>query len=387
MMKELTLAVVLVAASLLAITPANAAPQYSQCDIVPGVVAEVARIRGLTSKGAVPCFEKNKEQVTASLKALIKEKIPDEKLANEGAIYKAIGLIPKDFDYAKGLIELYVSQLGGYYDPSKRYFVMASWIPSALQVPVAAHELTHALQDQHFNLSEFTDPKIENGDTLLARSALIEGDATAAMMDYVRKGLRQPPIAKMDSVAGIMMQNLAGGGFSPSLGKVPQSLQLALYFPYTSGLRFAHELLKRGGYTAIDEAFKRPPVSTSQILHPEKYFDLSYKPVEIDEAALARGCKIEHRDTIGEFVISALLSQHSPDKQAVSKAAAGWSGDRVLITRCADGARRFRWKIAWESAKDLEEFLALYPLNGATVKKVEETIESPNKAVEFEWTA
>jgi hypothetical protein len=236
-------------------------------------------------------------------------------------------------------------------------------------------------------LSEFTDPKIENGDTLLARSALIEGDATAAMMDYVRKGLRQPPIAKMESVAGIMMQNLAGGGFSPSLGKVPQSLQLALYFPYTSGLRFAHELLKRGGYTAIDEAFKRPPVSTSQILHPEKYFDLKYKPVEIDETALASGCKIEHRDTIGEFLISALLSQHSADKQAVSKAAAGWSGDRVLITRCADGARKFRWKIVWESAEDLEEFLALYPLNGATVKKAEEKIESPNKAVEFEWTA
>jgi len=378
----------LIVAGLLLFTAAANAEKKSTspCGMVPAIIGQVAAIRGLKVMGPVPCFVKNKEQVAISLKSLVKEKISDNRLMAEGGVYKAIGLIPKDFDYATGLIELYVSQLGGYYDPSHRYFVMADWIPAAFQVPVAAHELTHALQDQHFDLNTFTSTKIENGDKLMARSALIEGDATAAMMDYTRKASGQQPLASEASVSNIMLQNLAGGGFSPSLGKVPQSLQLALFFPYTSGLRFAHELLRRGGYPAIDAAFKNPPSSTTEILHPEKYFDNSLKLATISEAELARGCVVEHRDTIGEFLISALLSAATADKSLVSDAAAGWANDSVLLTKCSGGQTVVRWRIAWQSEKDRDEFLKLYPINSA---KREEYVASKENAAfyftEFSW--
>ncbi len=361
---------------------AKTSTDQSPCAIVPGIVAQVGKIRGLTAKGPVPCYVKNKEEVATSLKALVKEKIPENRLEYEGTVYKAIGLIPADFDYAKGLIELYVSQLGGYYDPAHRYFVMAGWIPAAFQVPVAAHELTHALQDQYFDLNTFTSPTIDNGDTLLARSALIEGDATAAMMDFVRKGSGQKSLADEKDVSAILLQNLAGGGFSPTVSKFPQSLQLTLYFPYTSGLRFAHELLRRGKYKAIDAAFKNPPVSTTQILHPEKYFDTNYKVKEIDDNTLARGCKILHRDTIGEFIISALLSQDNSDKLLVSQAAAGWAGDRVLLTECAHGTRIVRWRTVWESDLDRTQFLNLFKPNGALL----EPHDGSDYVSEFTWT-
>lgn len=377
------LALLLVVASAKAAPPQPQTPtDQSACAIVPGIVAQVGKIRGLTSKGPVPCYVKNKDEVATSLKSLVKEKIPENRLEYEGTVYKAIGLIPADFDYAKGLIELYVSQLGGYYDPSHKYFVMAGWIPAAFQVPVAAHELTHALQDQYFDLNAFTNPSIDNGDTLLARSALIEGDATAAMMDFVRKASGQKPLSEEKDVSSILLQNLAGGGFSPTVSKFPQALQLTLYFPYTSGLRFAHELLRRGKYKAIDEAFKNPPVATSQILHPEKYFDTSYKVANIDDVQLAHGCKILHRDTIGEFIISALLSQDIPDKSAVSQAAAGWAGDRVLLTECAHGARVVRWRTVWETDLDRTEFLNLFKLNGGLR---DPDAETPN-SLDFVWS-
>lgn len=349
--------------------------------MIPGIVAQVAAIRGLSVKGPVPCRVKNKEEVAASLTSLVKEKVPESRLQYEGDIYKAVGLIPKDFDYAKGLIDLYVSQLGGYYDPTHGYFVMAGWIPAAFQVPVAAHELTHALQDQHFNLDAFTSPLIDNGDVLLARSALIEGDATAAMMDFVRKSSGQKSMAQEEDVSGILLQNLAGGGFSPSLSKVPQSLQLTLYFPYTSGLRFAHQLLRNGGYRAIDAAFKNPPIATSQVLHPEKYFDPSYKLATFNEEQLAKGCKILHRDTIGEFIISALLSQTELDKSKVSAAAAGWAGDRIVLTQCADGTKNVHWQVAWESAADRAEFLALFKGGDGVVRSLDDAIGNPARFI------
>ena len=180
-----------------------------------------------------------------------------------------IGFIPLDFNYQQGLIDLYLSQLGGYYDPEKRHFVMAAWMPVMLQTTIAVHELTHALQDQYFNLATFTDQNKYTSDQLMARSALVEGDATLVMLDYQRRLMGQAGLESDKSVSGVMLQNIIGASMMAPMANVPSSLQNLLIFPYTSGLRFAHEFLKDGGYKRLDKIFRSPPRSTEEILHPE----------------------------------------------------------------------------------------------------------------------
>ena len=149
-------------------------------------MSTASRLRGLKVKREVPCRLQDKAQVERYLRSAIEEKVPKQKLELEGEMYRLIGAIPKDYDYLNGLVAVYTSQLGGYYEPGEEYYAMAAWMPGVLQMPIAVHELTHALQDQHYALEKFIDQKSESSDQLMAKSALVEGDATAVMIDYSR---------------------------------------------------------------------------------------------------------------------------------------------------------------------------------------------------------
>jgi hypothetical protein len=330
-----------------------------RCKISEGALKDAAQIRGLNIKRATPCLVSDKEDVRKYLLATIDEKIPQARLLAEQAIYKSFGFLPYDFDYEKGLVQLYLDQLGGYYDPVKKHYVMAAWIPDFLQNSVAVHELTHALQDQHFNLETFLDHQKYSTDELLARSALVEGDATAVMMDYTFKQVNQPALAQKPDVSGIILQNSLGTFMMPGLSQVPLSLKLMLLFPYSSGLRFAHEGLKRNGYLAINQMFKSPPKSTEEILHPEKYFGNKVDFKELPIPSLKEG-EILFKDTLGEFSISALLATHVADKDKVARAAAGWGGDRVVLIGQGAIHKQAIWHIAWDSTADAAEFCSLY---------------------------
>ncbi len=348
------------------ILPPFSSPVFGEgdCSIAQEAIKRASVIRGLKVKKNVPCYVRNKEAVKNFILDTVKTKIPPRKLEMEEVTFKALGFLPDSFAYEKGIVELYLSQLGGYYDPEKQHFVMAGWLPAMMQPTIAAHELTHALQDQYYNLSKFIDPKSENSDEQLARSALVEGDATAVMMDYMRELAGQGPLEGEADVNSFMLQNVVGMSLTAGLKDVPQSLQLLLVFPYTSGLRFAHTLLRDGGYSAIDKAFLKPPRSTEEILHPEIYKNGGQDFITFDDKELAskyldEGAVVAYHDTFGEFAISALLGNFIVDKLKVAQAAAGWGGDRAIV---ADnkGARNIVWKTHWDTLRDADEFFSLY---------------------------
>ena len=295
---------------------------------------------------------------------VLKTKVPKNKMANEEIIYKAIGMIPDTFSYKKGLVEFYLSQIGGYYDPDKKHFIMAGWMPDIMQTTVAVHELTHALQDQYFNLDKFIFDKQDNSDEALARSALVEGDATAVMLDYARELSGQGSISEESNVEAFMLQTVLSVSLIAANANVPKSLQSMLVFPYTSGLRFVHRLLQDGGYKRIDRAFKSPPRSTEEILHPEKYFKYNKDFIDVSEddvkdERLGSGYELEYSDILGEFGISAMLSTCIKDGDTVSKASEGWGGDRVAVLR-KDTKKSVVWRTHWDSSKDADEFYETY---------------------------
>jgi hypothetical protein len=306
------------------------------CDIVPRALEDAIRIRGLEKKESVRCKSLNKEEVKKYLTETIDTKIPAERLELEEWLYKAIRFIPDDFSYRQGLLDLYLSQLGGFYDPVQKYFAIASWMPASLNYPIAVHELTHALQDQHFNLEKFIDRDDFTTDQLLARSALIEGDATAVMFDHLVRSAGARPLGEMENIAPFIAQGVLGVAFADGLDGVPRGLVQALLFPYMGGLRYVHNLLRQGGYSEVTEKLAAPPNSTSEILHPTRD-----NPVEIkawsnsellERAGLNEKQEVEFEDSLGEFLISTLLSECIQDPVA-SSLVSSWRGDRLLVLR------------------------------------------------------
>jgi hypothetical protein len=336
--------------------------QEAPCAVAATALVQAVKIRGLERTSDVPCQVSDKAEVERFLRETIATKLPPNKIEMEQIVYRALGVVPDDYDYANGIVQLYASQIGGYYDPERKHFIMAAWMPAMMQATVAVHELTHALQDQHFNLEKMMDPKLENGDQLLAIAALVEGDATAVMTDYMRVSAGQPPLSKEENIDALLLQQvLAGsaGGFE----KTPEALRALLLFPYTSGLRFVHRLLLRGGYEEVDKAFLNPPTSSREILHPEIYLseDRAANIPQKDE--LDRGgssADLVYTDTIGEFGVSAILGAGLKEKGEAVKAAAGLLGDRVGVFAASEGEKVISWKTKWESERDAQEFLGSY---------------------------
>jgi hypothetical protein len=329
------------------------------CSIAKNAMSIASEIRMLKVKREVACKLRSKAQVEQYLRDIIEKKIPKDRLLGEEKIYKLIGLIPFEYPYVDGLISLYTEQLGGYYDAEKKYYAMADWMPGAMQFPIAVHELTHALQDQHFSLDELTSYDKLESDALMARSALVEGDATAVMLDYSRRLMGQKGIATEPNVSGFMAQNIIGAMFSSGFNKAPPALQAMIIFPYISGLNFAHALLRRSGYHEIDKAFSRPPLSTEEILHPIKYFQNQKDFIEISDSGveLENGSepKLIFKDTLGEFMIVTLLSSWISSREA-SSAATGWGGDRIFLYELSNKQSVLIWKINWDTAADAIEF-------------------------------
>ncbi len=337
----------------------------TSCDLVSTAMNTASRLRGLSIKKQVPCKLQDKNQVKKYLEEAVKIHVPQERIANEERVFKFLGIIPQDFDYVSGIINLYTDQLGGYYDPAKKYYAMAAWMPALMQMPIAVHELTHALQDQYYELDKFTDQKTTPSDALLARSSLIEGDATAVMIDYTRELQGQGPIAKEDNISFFMLQNISGALISSAGNSAPQTLQTMMIFPYISGLNFVHSLLKNSKknnvYLTIDKAFKNPPKSTEEILHPDKYLkksaDFIVLPTPIPENTSAiKDTTPAYTDTLGEFMISTMLSSWISPLEA-SNAATGWGGDTLALYELKSSAKGLLlWDTNWDSKEDAQEF-------------------------------
>ena len=338
------------------------------CAVARRAEKEVSTVRKLKFRRKVACAVHDENQVRDYLLKTITTKLPAGRLRAESLAYKTIGLIPAEFDYEKGVVNMYLGQMGGYYDPEKKHFIMASWMPAMVQMSIAVHELAHALEDQYWNLDSFVDMRSENGDVLLAHSALVEGSATAVALDYSRKAAGQPLLAN-DSQRAIMLgetgkEQTLGAAFSAD-GDTPASLQALLTFPYQAGFNFVAELLRRGGYGMVNKVYEKPPRSSEEVLHIAKYFDPVQDFVDITEQDVLRAgdmagaFSVIYRETLGEIGIRALLYTQGQDEQPANRAAQGWGGDRLLLV--SQGSHYLLiWKTVWDSEKDLHEFVESY---------------------------
>ncbi len=195
---------------------------------------------------------------------------------------------------------------------------------------VMAHELTHALEDQHFQIEAWVKAAKPNEDAELARDAVLEGSAMAAMVDYLMLGTGRSLKDVPDFDPGMLIGDL---GSTPTLQKAPPFLKDALIFPYLGGLTFSAAVMKNTGWDALPGLFEKPPVSTQQILHPALYRS-GKTPASVTlprlEKLLGDNWSKLDENIMGEFGWKEVLKQFLDNDRAKTLAAA-WDGDRYLL--------------------------------------------------------
>jgi len=294
------------------------------------VLAQMSQITGLDLRSPL----KKSLRSRAEIRAHIIQEMNDDKDAAEryaGArSAEAFGLLPKGFDLDSFMVDLLTEQIAGLYDPKAHEFYVAEWIPIDDQRMVMAHELTHALEDQHFQIENWVKAARPNDDSELARESVLEGSAMAAMVEYLLQGSGR----SLQDLPDIDPANLIGDmADTPQLKKAPVFLKDALMFPYLDGLTFSAAVLKPSGWEGLARIFTTPPVSTQQILHPALYTSGKVPaPVSLPSLEKALGgnwSKLEE-NAMGEFGWKEVLKQFLDERRGKSLAAA-WDGDRYAV--------------------------------------------------------
>lgn len=320
------------------------------------ILKETSEIRELAILRPVKSGAQSRTEIERMIiRNLDEQTTPAEMHATELAL-KKLGLAPSEFQYRSFVVKLLTEQVAGYYDPKAQQFYLADWIELEGQKPVMAHELTHALQDQHFNLRRFENWPKGDSDAELAAHALIEGDATLAMTLYM---------AKNPLVALAFNRSLGGSNMaSEQIKLAPRAIRESLIFPYEQGSEWATRVYKRGGWASVSQAYSKLPLSSEQILHPEKYFEYE-RPVKVWlpdlRTALGNGWKRIDYDVNGEWSFYLILDQFLNASVESRRAAAGWAGDRYALYEGSKPGDVFIVQLtAWDTPGDAREFFDAY---------------------------
>ena len=331
------------------------------------IAAKVSTIRGLPIKKPIARGIMSREQIEARVTQRIGEDYSDAKLAGEERAAKKFGLLPRDADYKKVILGLLSEQIAGFYDPKSQELYLADWIDVSTQKIVMAHEICHALQDQSFDLDKFSKAVQDDGDASLARQALVEGDGVALMIEFMFRemSVKVDPWVD-DTITNTMAQQAVGS--QPGMeafAKAPLFLRESLMFPYLSGLKLVAFTRRHNPWTRVDDMFKSPPLSTEQVMHPEKYF-AGEKPVKVKAAALPslKKWKTIEENVLGEASFGWLWRQHGVRDERANDAAAGWGGDRYAVLappdddgKIIDGLVLLSYSV-WDTETDAEEAFA-----------------------------
>lgn len=294
------------------------------------VLAQMSDITGLRSLSPLKKSLRSRDEIRAYIIGEMKDdKDAAERYAGARSA-EAFGLLPKGFDLDSFMVDLLTEQIAGLYDPKAHEFYVADWIPIDDQRMVMAHELTHALEDQHFHIEGWAKAARPNDDGELAREAVLEGSAMAAMVDYILQGSGRSLQDLPDINPAMLIGDMAD---TPLLKKAPPFLKDSLIFPYLDGLNFSAAVLKRKGWEDLPGLFQRPPASTQQILHPDLYRSGKVpEPVNLPalQKSLAAGWIKLEENVMGEFGWKEVLKQFLDEPRARTLSAA-WDGDRYAV--------------------------------------------------------
>jgi hypothetical protein len=382
-----------------AVAPSDAADPWAKVDAAPdtpelrkkraeaalarvaAIQPKLAKIRGLDFKQPVPTEYQLTDDFRTFLRKEIKKDLPPDKAAAESAAYLHLGLFKKPVDLAEVLEQTMATQAGAYYDPAQKKFFLVMVPDNDLMLDtMSAHELTHGLQDQHFDLTKLLDDKLDD-DQQTARKFVVEGDATFAMTLYMLPDSGGP---RNDMLLGLIkqqMQKMADtdleemkkqtreqsalfSGMDSDIKKsidamddLPPAVLVPLMDSYTKGALVVWTAYEHGGWKAVDELYKHPPESTEQVLHPDtKLYPKREMPHRV---TLPKPTDTEVTSNVmGELLWSVYFDLWVPGRG--KDAAGGWAGDRYQVVKTKDGKLVGLIATLWDTPEDAQQFSDAY---------------------------
>jgi len=345
--------------------------------LVAEVVPQVELLRGLTFKEPVPVEVVDDQAAREYILSRIRQFEQEGQFENVQRVYELLGLVPEGSEILELLLDAMEEQAGGYYDPARRAYYLLDDVPASAAPIFTAHELTHALEDQHFDLDRRLHEALSNDDRLLAQSAIHEGSATILMSVYTMGAVLR---GDLDPAA---LQTLAEteAGRAAKLRSLPDVLLRQVLGPYVLGAMF----LSGGDFMNITQGFPEDsvnraldegPTSTEQLLHPEKYWnsELRDDPNELEPSTagkvLGKRWRLQGDGVLGELTLAALVGAETPlqpgaggfpDVRAWTNAAAeGWGGDRWELWESGEKSVVLLLT-SWDSPDDATEFAGALP--------------------------
>ncbi len=331
------------------------APEVS----VERVARRVERIRELDFERLPRVSRVSADQARAASLTEYDRYVPRTQQEAGERLLKLLGLLPADASLRETLAQATASEVGGYYVPrtGTLALVRGAGLDGVLAEVALAHELVHALEDQRFGLEPGGGELWR--DRATARSGLTEGTATLVMVDYLAQvqgvGDELTPALRervLDQIGNLAIP--AGGG-------LPRYVRESLVFPYAAGARLVNRIQSEGGWAAVDEAYgKRPVLSSEQLMHPEKYSS-GERPAIVRlpglDGLLPDGARRLTRGDLGEFDTEQFLRDGN-GRERSERAAAGWGGSAFELWGLPEGGEVLVAVWEWDTQRDAEEFRA-----------------------------
>jgi len=366
------------ALAFIALAAPAATPSPAEVD---RVLHQLSEVTGLAVKRPVRLETMTRSQWNQWLQQELKRRVKPEEIRTEELVLKKFGLVPRDFDLKKTTVDLLTEQAAAFYDHRKKKMVFVEGEAGGLmQDVVLAHELAHALADQHFPLTRFVEAHGKSDDAQTARMAVVEGQAMWLMMELPLRAmgasmLKGRPLRELLGQAG----GAVGSGLFPVFDNAPLYLKETLIFPYRDGALFQQALAEKWGQRGFSEPLRNPPVSTQQVIHPEAYFERR-QPFASKLPPLSRaGYRRLSEGSLGELDLRILLQQYGGEP--ARRLAPGWRGGSFdLSENRKSGASILRWTLEWDTEETAREFLRQYRkvLSGKS-KRMDWVLDTPDR--------
>lgn len=338
-------------------TPMPPATPTFDLSLMDTIQRQVSALRGLKPKRPVERTVLTQAELRDFILTKLAEDYPQEEARNDAVTLSAFGLIDPQMDLYDFYVDLYSEQIAGFYDSEEEKLYVISDLArfGPIEKTTFAHEYEHALQDQYYDLDNLGLDDQADSQRSEAIRALAEGDAVLLMQQYVQAHFGPQDLAELLRQLGQADQS--------QFANAPPVFQQELQFPYTYGLQFVQDFYDQGGWTAVDEVWADPPVSTEQILHPDRYrAGDAPRPVTLSPLTdtLGSGWRLIEEDTLGEFLLRVVLEAEiaAPD---AADAAEGWGGDRYAVYHNARQSQTLlALHLVWDTNADATEFVAAY---------------------------
>jgi len=323
--------------------------------------AQAAEGRGLDWRGPIAGMAELSGWEYGARTKEISDALLTEDLGAMSRLAAAGGMLPEGTDLASLAASFTASVASATYSPLDKRVLVVSDNPGrddASTTALLTHEYVHALQDQHFDLLGMMLSRPFDFDRSEALFALVEGDA----MSVERRARGGETFARLSPDEIARREDARYAPYRRGIGAFfPALLTETFVFRYRDGLRFVETLRRARPAVTADQIFRRPPRSTEQVLHPEKYLS-DEAPREVALAGdilAAEGWRLTASTPLGEVGVRGVLLAGAGAEESV-RAAAGWGGDRAYLFERGGRRPLFVWQTLWDTPADANEFFRAY---------------------------